>query len=258
VIMSVIPEEMLASGMRLVTQIARAFRSSGLDQEELVAAGRLGLLRAFRRYDPGRGTRFSTCALPWIRKEMIGTLARHRRMVHVPSYAVTRMYAVRSTQHVLTAALGRPPSRDETSRAMARSLRDLEKILMTEVHTVPLEEPEGGGEGPPLLARLADPRAATPEELLRRAQTVRQIRRALDRLTPRERRVLARRFGFPDGETRTLEEIGREIGLSREAVRLIERRALRRLRYFLTGPDSARRARETSQFGHRAFTLPTP
>lgn len=257
-ITSVISEEMLASGMRLVTQIARAFRSSGLEQEELVAAGRLGLLRAFRRHDPGRGTRFSTCALPWIRKEMIGTLARHRRMVHVPTYAVTRMYAVRRAQHALTGSLGRPPSTDETSRAMARPLRDVEKILMSEVHTIPLESPGGDGDGLPLLDRLPDPRAASPEELLRQAQTVRQIRRALGRLTPRERRVLAKRFGFPDGETRTLEEIGREIGLSREAVRLIERRAIRRLRYLLSGPDSARRTRETSPFGHRAFTPPTP
>jgi RNA polymerase sigma factor (sigma-70 family) len=257
-ISAVIPEDMLASGMRLVAQIARAFRSSGLDQEELVAAGRLGLLRAFQRYDPGRGTRFSTCALPWIRKEMIGTLARHRRMVHVPSYAVTRMSVVRRTQQALTAALGRPPSRDETSRAMARPVRDIEKILMTEIHVLPLEEPAGERDGLPLLDRLADPRAATPEEELARAQTVRVIRRALARLTPRERHVLEGRFGLGDGETRTLEEMGREIGLSREAVRLIERRAIRRLRYLLAGRDFARPARETSPFGHRAFTAPTP
>ncbi|HYV86273.1 MAG TPA: sigma-70 family RNA polymerase sigma factor [Patescibacteria group bacterium] len=253
-----IPEEMLVSGMRLVAQIARTFRARGLEQEELVAAGRLGLMRAFLRYDPARGTRFSTCALPWIRKEMIGTLARHRRMVHVPSYAVTRMSVVRRTQQALTAALGRPPSRDETSRALARPVRDVEKILMTEIHVLPLEEPAGERDGLALLDRLADPRATTPEEELARAQTVRAIRRALARLTPRERQVLEGRYGLDDDETRTLEEMGREIGLSREAVRLIERRAIRRLRYLLAGPDSRRPARETSPFGHRAFTAPTP
>jgi RNA polymerase primary sigma factor len=189
---------------------------------------------------------------------MIGTLARHRRMVHVPSYAVTRMSVVRRTQQALTAALGRPPSRDETSRAMARPVRDIEKILMTEIHVLPLEEPAGERDGLPLLDRLADPRSATPEEELARDQTVRLIRRALARLTPRERRVLEGRFGLDDGETRTLEEMGRAIGLSREAVRLIERRAIRRLRYILAGRDCARPARETSPFGHRAFTAPTP
>jgi RNA polymerase primary sigma factor len=257
-IASVIPEEMLASGMRLVAQIARVFRSGGLDQEELVAAGRLGLVRAFQRYDPGRGTRFSTCALPWIRKEMIDALARHRRMVHVPSYAVTRMSAVRRTQHALTGALGRPPSRDETSRALARPVRDVERILMTEVHVLPLGEPTGERDGLPLLDCLADPRAATPEEELARAQTICVIRRALARLTPRERHVLEARYGLDDDESRTLEEVGRAFGLSREAVRLIERRAIRRLRYVLARRDSARAARETSPFGHRAFTAPTP
>ena len=181
-----IPEEMLLSGIRLVAQIARTFRSSGLDQEELVAAGRLGLMRAFLRYDLSRGTRFSTCALPWIRKEMIGALARHRRMVHVPSHAVTRMSVVRRAQQALTAALGRPPSRDETSRALARPVRDVEKILMTEIQVLPLEEPAGERDGLSLLDRLADPRSATPEDELERAQTSHAIRRALALLTPRE------------------------------------------------------------------------
>jgi RNA polymerase primary sigma factor len=256
--MVAIPEEMLRSGMRLVAQIARAFRAGGLEQDELVAAGQLGLLQAFRRYDPSRGTRFSTCALPWIRKEMLGTLARHRRMVHVPSHAVTRMNAVRRTQQALTASLGRPPSRDETSRALARPLRDVDQILMSEIRILPLEEPAGDRDGLPLLDRLADPRALTPEDELGRAQAVRLVRRALGRLAPRERRILEERFGLADGETRTLGEIGREVGLSREAVRLIERRAIRRLRSLMAGHDSARPSRETSPFGHRAFTAPTP
>jgi RNA polymerase primary sigma factor len=189
---------------------------------------------------------------------MIGALARHRRMVHVPSYAVTRMSVVRRTQQALTAELGRPPSRDETSRALARPVRDVEKILMTEIQVLPLTEPAGDRDGLPLLDRLADPRVATPEEDLARAQTVRVIRRALARLTPRERHVLEGRYGLDDGESRTLGEVGREIGLSREAVRLIERRAIRRLRYLLGGRDSMRPARETSHFGHRALTAPTP
>lgn len=258
-ITAVIPEEMLVSGLRLVAQIAATFRSQGLDREELIAAGRLGLLHAMRRYDPARGTRFSTCALPWIRKEMILTVARHRRMVRIPAYALARINAVRRTERALTAALGRLPSRDETSRALRRPMRDVEGLLASEVSVVPLEDPVAGRDGLALLERLADPAAPSPEETIARAQARRQVRDALRRLTPRERSILTARFGLGDEENRTLMEIGRDLGLSREAVRLIERGALRRLRLMLsTRRDPARPARETSHVGHRPFTAPTP
>lgn len=195
---------LVEKNLGFVVVVAKEFRRYGVPFEDLLGEGNLGLLEAARRFDPSRGVRFTTYAVFWVRKAILEALTRHTRVVRLPNYQVRRN---RSARGDAARSNGATP----TPRA------------------VPLDaDSVDGTRG--LLATLADPSATDPEARTIEFETTRELRLALSRLSPKERIVLHGRFGLDGGGSRSLQEVGQDVGLSRERVRQIEARAVERLR----------------------------
>jgi RNA polymerase primary sigma factor len=228
-----------------VFRIARQYRGLGLPFEDLVNEGSVGLIEASRRYDPGRGTKFSTYAVWWIRRSILKALSDQIKIVKVPEYQTRRLREVRETERTLHLSLGRAPGRDELSKRVHGGLRALQSADRIPLREVSLSAAMDGAGGLSIADTLVDRTAPSPEERLLRREARRQVRRALAALTEREQRVLFHRFGLGGGPCLSLLETGTALGMSRERVRQIQDRAVDRmrrslLRRFVAAP--ARRA----------------
>ena len=222
-------EALVTSNLRFVVGIAREYRSLGLPLEDLVNEGNVGLLEAARRFDPSRGVTFLSYAVWWIRKSMISAVARNAHIVHVPEYQRKRMRDVRNTGHALERTLGREPGREEISRALDVPVAKVDRLLRLQVRKVSLDDTVGGEQDTTVLDQLADDRSVSPEEEMSRRQDRARLREALRSLSGRELSVIIGRFGLDGGAVRTLRELAASLGMSREAIRLIEERARKRL-----------------------------
>jgi RNA polymerase primary sigma factor len=222
-------EDLVTSNIRFVVRIAREYGNRGLPLEDLVNEGNVGLLEAARRFDPARGVTFLSYAVWWIRKSMIGAVARNAHIVHIPEYQRKRMRDLRNTGRALERALGREPGREEISRALDVPIAKVDRLLHFQVRKLSLDETAAGDQDTTLLEQLADDRSVSPEEEMARRQDRARLRVALRSLSGRELSVIVGRFGLDGGGVRTLRELARTLGLSREAVRLIEERARKRL-----------------------------
>ena len=224
--------DLVQSNLGFVVKVALAYRNFGLPFEDLLSEGTLGLLEAARRFDPARGTRFTTCAVFWVRRAILRALSRQSAVVRVPEQKRRQMRALLQARVRLSQDLGREADRGEVSESLSMSLSRIDAILQRRIAQVSLSDPIGGGEIS-LLDVLIDSRAADPETHAIRREGRRTVGTMLGRLEPREREVLQARFGLEGGEIQSLGVIGRRMQLSREAVRLIEKRALRKARSLL-------------------------
>jgi RNA polymerase primary sigma factor len=221
-------ERMIASNLRLVAAIAKGYRGLGVPFLDLIQEGSIGLNRAVEKFDWRRGFKFSTYATWWIRQSVQRALAHHAATIRVPVHVVERRNKLERLARLLEVELGREPTDEELAAESGLPLRHVEEALGVVQASVSLNQAVGSAEDGELGDVFADPDASDPFDEAEEALNRYGVRRALDDLPERERRILELRYGFV-GDPWTLEAIGHELSLTRERVRQLEARALARI-----------------------------
>jgi RNA polymerase sigma factor (sigma-70 family) len=221
---------LVESNLSFVVKIANEYRNLGLPFEDLLNEGNIGLIEAAQRYDHGKGTKFITYAIWWIRKSILKALSEQSSIVRVPNYQLKKVRKVRDTEQNLARSLGRKPDRDELSRELDASISKIDEILQIKLREISMDEKVGRDKDIPLSDYLVDDHGINPEDELLKSESKVLVRTALDSLTEQEHAVITNRFGLAGGRSFTLKEIGQSMGLSRERIRQIEAQAKKKLR----------------------------
>jgi RNA polymerase primary sigma factor len=222
--------ELAEGNLRLVVSIAKRYRNRGLPFSDLIQEGNRGLMRAVDKYEHRLGYKFGTYATWWIRQGITRALADHARTVRVPCHQVGTLAAIERVRGELSIRNGREPSIEEIAAAVGVSIEETMSLRVVARHPVSLHEPLGGDGERALEDFLDDPSAMNPGTAVDQHLLRERIAEVLRSLTPREREVIELRFGLRDGQPRTLEEVARTYGITRERIRQIEARGLLKLR----------------------------
>jgi RNA polymerase primary sigma factor len=235
-------EQMIKANLRLVVKIAHDFEGFGLPLLDLISEGNIGLMKAVERFDPARGAKLSTYAAFYIKQAMRRAIADLSRLIRLPVYAQEKLLMIHRAESKLREEFGRAPLDEEISAEIGLPAVKVRKLRAAAVQPLSLDAPLDGDPSNPVAEVVPDENARTPDEKLGQDDTTQLMLELMSNLPPRELQIIRHRFGFEEGREKTLEEIGADLGLTRERIRQLQNSALRRLRTRIEAREAIRLA----------------
>jgi RNA polymerase primary sigma factor len=225
---------MINSNLRLVVTIAHDYANLGLPLLDLISEGNIGLTKAVERFDPAKGAKLSTYAMWWIKQSIKRALANQGKMIRLPVHLVDKIAKVRRVSLQMSDELGREPTDDELAEEIGIASEKVARLKSVGIRPASLDAPVGDDDSTEFGEMIGDEDAETPFELLRDKNLLHEMDGLIDVLDKREKKIISQRFGLSGGKPKTLEDVGKDFGITRERIRQLQNIALAKLRRALS------------------------